>query len=108
MEFRDGSQTDDRTSRPNGGLVLYRRDQMNVERMQDFLRKSDYIGKRFGDQAWMAWTLQPDLLPEDTYIIKGTLGERVIMRHYTSPQRAKFYFYGVNRIAHDIFAACAQ
>ncbi|MBU6310841.1 hypothetical protein KGO06_02835 [Patescibacteria group bacterium] len=108
MEFRDGTSTDDRTSRPNGGIVLYQREQMNMDRMEEFLQKSDYLGKRFGDQAWMAWTLRPDLLPEDTYIIKGTLTDTIIVRHYTSPQRLKFYFYGINKIARDILEACVR
>lgn len=102
MEFKDGSHTDDTVSRPNGGIVLYREDQMDMERMQEFLRMSDYQNKRFGDQAWMAWTLRPALLPEDTYIIKGTLTPRIVVRHYTNPSRLKFYFYGLNRIFHDI------
>ncbi len=102
MEFRDGSQSDDETSRPNGGLVLYREDQFDMRRCVDFLNKSDYVGKRFGDQAWMATILRPALLPEDTYIIKGTLTERVVMRHYTAPQRAKFFFYGLNFIWKDV------
>lgn len=102
MEFADGTVTDDAVSRPNGGLVLYRKDQMDLDRMQAFLKKADYVNKRFGDQAWMAWTLRPQLLPEATYIIKGTLTDAIVLRHYTNPQRAKFYFYGINRIAKDI------
>lgn len=102
MEFKDGSITDDVVSRPNGGIVLYREDQMDIDRMQEFLRRSDYLHKRFGDQAWMAWTLKPSLLPEDTYIIKGTLTSQIVVRHYTNPSRLKFYFYGLNRVFRDI------
>lgn len=104
MEFRDGSQTDDVTSRPNGGLVLYKEDQFDMARCVGFLEKSDYEKKRFGDQAWMATTLQPMLLPEATYIIKGTLTDKIIMRHYTAPQREKFYCYGLNLVARYILA----
>lgn len=102
MEFKDGSLTDDTVSRPNGGIVLYREDQMDMGRMQEFLKKADYLHKRFGDQAWMAWTLRPALLPEEVYIIKGTLTPSIIVRHYTNPSRLKFYFYGLNRVFHDI------
>lgn len=95
MEFADGSETDDTTSRPNGGLVLFNREHLTPDKLSAFLDKCDYVHKRFGDQAWMAWCLAPDLLPEDTYIIKGTLTPAVIMRHYTAPQRLKFWFHGL-------------
>lgn len=102
LEFQDGTVTDDETSRPNGGLVLYREDQFDMGRCIDFLKKCDYVHKRFGDQAWVAWTLRPQLFPENTYIIKGTLTDAIVMRHYTAPQRAKFFFYGLNRVSKDI------
>jgi hypothetical protein len=102
MEFADGSITDDATSRPNGGLVLFNKDQLTPEKLSAFLDKCDYVHKRLGDQAWMAWCLKPASLPESTYIIKGTLTDAVVMRHYTAPQRLKFFFYGLNRLWRDI------
>lgn len=98
MTFRDGRETDDVISRPNGGIAFYREDQFNIARATEFLEKSDYRGKRFGDQPWLAWILRPALLPEDTYIIKGAITERVVVRHYTAPQRPKFYLLGLNLI----------
>lgn len=95
MEFADGSITDDETSRPNGGLVLFRGDQLTPDKLSAFLDKCDYVHKRFGDQAWMAWCLKPQLLPESTYIIKGALTPSIVMRHYTAPQRLKFWFHGL-------------
>ena len=41
-------------------------------------------------------------LPRTGYIIKGELKDDVVMRHYTSPSRAKFFLYGLNRIWQDI------
>ena len=104
MEFADGSFTDDRTSLPNDGILLTRQDQLDPKRMELFLNKCDYIGKRFGDQAWMSWVLDYDLLPVGTYIIKGTLTDQIVVRHYTSPSRTKFFIYGLDRMWDKILA----
>ncbi len=98
MIFRDGTQTDDKTSLPNDGIAFYREDQMDPHTLEAFLEKCDYINKRFGDQAWLSWSMDYELLPDNTYIIKGELTDAIVVRHYTNPSRAKFYFYGLNRI----------
>ena len=102
MTFADGSQTDDKTSLPNDGIALYREDQLKPETLEAFLEKCDYINKRFGDQAWLSWSTDYTLLPIDRYIIKGTINENVVVRHYTAPQRPKFFLYGLNFIWRDI------
>lgn len=98
MQFKDGTWTDDKTSLPNDGIVLYREDQLDPKKLEAFLEKCDYINLRLGDQAWLSWSTDYTLLPDTKYIIKGTLTDDVVVRHYTAPQRPKFFLYGLNRI----------
>lgn len=104
MQFKDGTWTDDKTSLPNDGIVLYRKDQLNPKVMEAFLEKCDYINMRLGDQAWLSWCTDYELLPDTRYIIKGTLTDDIVVRHYTAPQRTKFYVYGLDRIWKDILS----
>jgi hypothetical protein len=102
VQFADGTTTTDEVAKANSGIVVYREDQFSLEAMQEYVQKTDYLGKKFTDQACFASILKPELLSESTYIIKGTLTDSIIMRHYTSPSRAKFFFYGLNHIWKDI------
>ena len=102
VEFKDGTQTSDAVAHANSGIVLYRKEQFSFSEMEAYVGKTDYLGKKFTDQACFASVLKPDLLPESTYLIKGTITDSTILRHYTSPQRAKFFFYGLNLIWKDI------
>lgn len=102
VTFRDGSHTSDEVAWANSGIVLYRREQFSLHAFEAYLAHCDYLGKKFTDQACFATLLHPTLLPGDRYLIKGTLTEDVVMRHYTAPQRLKFYFYGLNRVWRDI------
>jgi hypothetical protein len=102
MQFKDGTWTDDRASLPNDGIALYREDQLDPKKLEAFLEKCDYINMRLGDQAWLSWSTDYALLPDTRYIIKGTLTDDIVVRHYTAPQRPKFFIYGLNRIWKDI------
>lgn len=102
VQFADGTSTTDEVARANSGIVVYRDDQFSLDAMQEYVNKADYLGKKFTDQACFASILKPELLSESTYIIKGTLTDSIVMRHYTSPSRAKFFFYGLNLIWKDI------
>lgn len=108
VTFKDGSQISEEIAACNSGVTLYRKDQFDLTKFSEYLSKTDYLHRKFTDQACYATILQPSLLPEDTYLIKGTLTEHVVMRHYTNPSRAKFYCYGLNFIARDILDSCAQ
>lgn len=100
--FKDGSTTSDRVAQANSGIVLYRVDQFSLSAVDRYVALTDYRNKKFTDQACFASVLEPDFLPDERYLIKGTLTKDVVMRHYTSPQRLKFYFYGINRVYRDI------
>ena len=102
VEFADGSKTTDEVAKANSGVVVYREDQFPLGQVEAYVAKTDYLNKKFTDQACFATVLKPALLSESTYIIKGTLTDAVVLRHYTSPSRAKFFFYGLNFIWKDI------
>lgn len=108
VTFKDGTRISEEVAAANSGVTLYRVDQFDLRKLSSYLEKTDYVQKKFTDQACYATVLDPQLLPEDRYLIKGTLTHTVVMRHYTNPSRGKFYCYGLNFIARDILAACAQ
>ncbi len=98
VEFADGSKTSDEVAHANSGIVVYREEQFTLEAVEAYVRKTDYLNKKFTDQACFASVLKPSLLSQSIYIIKGTLTDSIVMRHYTSPSRAKFFFYGLDKI----------
>ncbi len=100
--FADGSETAEPVSRANSGIVMYRRDQFSLDAVAAYVARTDYLNKKFTDQACFASVLKPILLDDRRYCIKGELTSEVVMRHYTSPQRQKFYLYGLDRVARAI------
>jgi len=102
VAFKDGKQTSDEVARANSGVVLYRDSQFSLAEVEAYVANTDYMGRKFTDQACFATVLKPDILSDSTYIIKGTLTGSVIMRHYTQPQREKFFLYGLDHIWKDI------
>lgn len=102
VTFKDGTRITEDVAACNSGVVLYKKDQFNLVAFSAYLARVDYLQSKFTDQACYATILQPELLPEDRYLIKGALTERVVLRHYTNPSRAKFYCYGLNFLARDI------
>lgn len=108
VTFKDGTRISEDIAACNSGITLYRKDQFNLSALSAYIAKTDYVHKKFTDQACYATVLNPELLPESRYLIKGKLTDQVVLRHYTNPSRAKFHCYGLNFVAQDILAACAQ
>jgi hypothetical protein len=104
VEFIDGTRTSDEIARANSGVVLYSDAQFSLERAEEYMQRTDFMNRKFTDQACYASILKPVLFPESSYLIKGTLTEAVIMRHYTQPQREKFFCYGLNFIWKEILS----
>ncbi len=99
--FKDGTRISDTIASYNSGVTLYRKDQFNLETLKEYLGRVDYTNSRFTDQACYATILEPYLtmLPKDRYILKGSLDDTPrVMRHYTGPQRPKFYILGLDRL----------
>lgn len=108
VTFKDGTRISEDIAACNSGITLYQKDQFYLYTLSAYIAKTDYLHKKFTDQACYATVLNPELLPENRYIIKGTLTDEVVLRHYTNPSRAKFYSYGLNFIARDILESCVR
>lgn len=104
VTFKDGTRISDEIASYNSGITLYRKEQFNLDTFVSYLERVDYLHSKFTDQACYASIFHPNLsrLPEDRYLIKGTVTDKVVARHYTSPSRAKFYCYGLNFIWKEI------
>lgn len=100
VEFKDGTRISPEIASFNSGITLYRKDQLDLAALERYISSVDYLHTRFTDQACYATVLKEylDMLPKDRYILKGPLGEFRVMRHYTGPQRAKFYLLGLDRM----------
>ena len=108
VTFKDGSCLSDEIAGFNSGVTLYRKEHFNLKEVEKYIGSIAYMETRFTDQACYATVLRPHLnmLPKDRYIIKGELHEGRVLRHYTSPSRAKFYILGLDRMYKDLL--CAQ
>jgi hypothetical protein len=105
VQFKDGSMTTDRVAECCSGVALFNMKNYSLDDVSAYVAKCDYMNKKFTDQACFGSVLKHlEILPRDTYFIKGAIDERTILRHYTGPSREKFYYYGINRIYKDIFA----
>lgn len=97
VEFKDGTKTSEEIANANSGITLFNKSNYSFDKVIEYINKADYMNKKFTDQACYASILDNvEILSADTYIIKGTLTDEIVMRHYTSPSRAKFFIYGVN------------
>lgn len=108
VTFKDGSRLSDEIAEFNSGVTLYRKDHFDLVKVEKYIESIAYMQTRFTDQACYATVLQPYLkmLPKDRYIIKGELHEGRVLRHYTSPSRAKFYILGLDRMWKELL--CVQ
>lgn len=104
VTFKDGTIISEEIASYNSGVTFYAKQAFDLRALEAYIESVDYMHSRFTDQACYATILKPTLkmLPKDRYIIKGTLTEKIVMRHYTSPSRAKFFIYGLNFMWKDI------
>lgn len=104
QKFNDGTQTDDDVANLNSGVVGFPKDAFSTEVFEKYLERIDLsYTHHFVEQTAFAVSLPKVMsLPAEKYILKGKLTPDVVMRHYTSPSRAKFFFYGLNLIWKDI------
>ncbi len=103
VQFRDGSMTSDRVAECCSGITLFNMNNYDLADVSAYVAKCDYMNKKFTDQACFGSVLKHlEILPRDTYIIKGVVTDEIILRHYTGPSREKFYFHGVNLLSKNI------
>ena len=97
--FKGGARSDERLSHMNAGIILYSKDNFDIQKLCEFFERLDVenlSNLHFADQAGHAYCLKNvEALDEQRYIIKGAVGKNTIAKHYTSPRRPLFYIEGV-------------
>lgn len=100
VTFKDNQALDKRLVGFNAGIILYSKDNFNMEKFVEFLERIDENVKRnlhFVDQVGHAYCLENlEALPEDLYTIQSEVSPDTVARHYTSPKRPLFYIEGIN------------
>ena len=102
VKFIDGTMLTADLSKYNSGIVLYRKDNFNPEKLSHYLDEVDFEfepNKHFIEQAGYASCLENlTALSLDTYHVKGGLNETTVAKHYTSPRRVFFYTEGLPKL----------
>ena len=100
--FRDRSRLPEELAAYNSGIVLYKKENFDLEKLSEFFLRVDHLDPRnrhFIEQAAYAYCLKNlKPLPVDTYHIKGPLSSATVVKHYTGPRRPLFYAEGVAKL----------
>ena len=90
-----GSTLSEDKAMVNTGVVLYRKDNFNLQKLSEYLNSIDTTNEKndhFIEQAGFASVLENlHILPEGRYSIKGKVSSETVVRHYTSPRRLLFF-----------------
>ena len=104
--FKNNKKLSAELSYLNSGIVLYHQDNFNLDKLEKYLARIDNTNpanKHFIEQAGFATCLENIVaLPQDKYIIKGKLGPKTIVKHYTSPRRPLFYIEGIENLKNKL------
>ena len=98
--FSDGTSLPENVAGVNSGIVAFQKGQFLLSNLEDFFsRVGRSTNPHFVEQAGYAYILSkqhpPNFLPTEKYLIKGSVSESTILKHYTSPRREQFWFEGV-------------
>lgn len=100
--FKDGTKMDNNKARMNAGIMLYHKNNMDLNRLTEFLDRLDRSipnNMRIIDQAGHAYSLKNlEALPAKKYHIKGRVNESTVTRHYTGPRRQSIYTEGIEKL----------
>lgn len=100
--FKDGSLLSTDLSCFNSGIVLFAKENFDLNKFSNFLNNLDVSRPQnlhFADQSGYAYSLNNLLsLSQEKYPIKNNLSDLVVAKHYTSPRRPLFFIEGVEII----------
>jgi hypothetical protein len=100
--FKNGDRISTNLASFNSGIVLYKKNNFNLDRLEEYFEKFDYKNpknKHFIEQAGYAYCLENlKKLPEEKYVIDKNIDDSTRVRHYTSPRRPLFYAEGLSKI----------
>jgi len=104
--FKDNSRLSENQAKMNSGIVFYKKENFNLNKLEKYFSKFDINQKEyhhFIEQAGFAYCLEnTKLLSDSRYIAKGEYSKEVIVRHYTSPRRPLFFIEGITILKHKI------
>ncbi|MBX4192189.1 hypothetical protein KW798_01760 [Candidatus Parcubacteria bacterium] len=99
-KFKDGTSLREDLRLLNSGIIAYPRSHFLLKDLEAYA--SSVIqdsAPHFIEQSGYAWILarggSVDVLPKETYIIKPSVTESTIAKHYTGPRREEFWLEGV-------------
>lgn len=104
--FKSGDRLDGNLSFFNSGIVLYKKDNFDLDLLNEYLEKIDSSDDRnihFIEQAGYAYCLKNLKALPAGYHIKNRVTDKTIVKHYTSPRRVKFFLEGVELLKDKIF-----
>jgi len=100
--FKQGEELAMELANYNSGIVLYKKDNFDLPKMEEYLSRVDEQNKKnahFIEQGGFAFCLHNlKKLDEKKYIIKEMMNEETVVKHYTSPRRPLFYIEGLEKI----------
>lgn len=100
--FKNGEKLNQKLASYNSGIVLYRRDNFDLIKLEEYLSKIDENKKdnnHFIEQAGFARCLNNlKKLDEKKYIINEMADKEIVVKHYTSPKRPLFYIEGLEKM----------
>lgn len=103
--FNDGSKLDEQKASYNSGVILYQRNNFNLNKLEAYLAKIDLNhpqNKHFIEQAGYASCLENLSKLPVSYTIAGELTKSIIVKHYTSPRRPLFYLEGIEKLKDNL------
>ena len=100
--FKNNTRLDDKLASYNSGIVLYKKENLNLDKLGEYLQKLDENmpdNYHFIEQAGYAYCLTNLRgLSKGAYVIGDKAGENTVVRHYTSPRRPLFFIEGVGKL----------
>lgn len=99
--FKDGSILNEKLVEYNSGVVLYKKENFDLEKFGNYLNKLDTNkkeNKHFIEQAGYAYSLENLKKLPKNYTVAGDLNENTTMKHYTSVRRPLFYIEALEKL----------
>lgn len=97
--LKNNQKLDNTLGEYNSGIVLYGKENFNLDKLTDYLNKIDANNRQnehFIEQTGYAICLENlRKLPVEYYVIKKELDANTIVKHYTSPRRPLFFIEGI-------------
>jgi len=103
VHFKDGSSSDEFQSHMNSGIVFYKKDNFDLNKMSKYLTDVDNSNPNsIIEQSGNAYCLNKLKPLPDTYKIHKKIDSKTTMRHYTGLQRALFFIEGIQLVKDNL------